>query len=135
MSAALNIAQITVPVRNVERAIAFYSDVLGLSLLFTSETGMAFFECGPVRIVLSRTEISRSASNNAVMYYTVDDIERSFIYMHTMGAKPVQEPQLCSVMPDHEVWTAQFEDGEGNLIGLQEVRYSLATQIDNSLLA
>ena len=49
------VGQIGVPVQDLERAAAFYQDVLGLSLLFQTDR-MAFFECGEVRLLLSLPE-------------------------------------------------------------------------------
>ena len=43
-SSILRIGQIAVPIKNVERAIEFYKEVLGLPLLFNTEN-MAFFDC------------------------------------------------------------------------------------------
>jgi catechol 2,3-dioxygenase-like lactoylglutathione lyase family enzyme len=46
------LGQIAVNVYDVDRATAFYRDTLGLPLLF-SASGMAFFDCGGVRLMLS----------------------------------------------------------------------------------
>ena len=46
------IGQIAVPVRDVERAIAFYRDVLGMRFLFQAPPGLGFFDCAGVRLML-----------------------------------------------------------------------------------
>ena len=46
------IGQIAVPVEDVERAIAFYRDVLGMRFLFQAPPGLGFFDCGGVRLML-----------------------------------------------------------------------------------
>src|SRR3989442_8533344 len=40
------IGQIAVSVKDVDKAVAFYRDVLGLKLLFQAPPGLAFFDCG-----------------------------------------------------------------------------------------
>lgn len=50
------IGQIAINVQDVERATAFYRDVLGLPLLFTAGQ-LAFFDCGGVRLMLSYPEM------------------------------------------------------------------------------
>ncbi len=43
------IGQISVIVKDVDRAVAFYREVLGMRFLFQFP-GMAFFDCGGVRL-------------------------------------------------------------------------------------
>ena len=50
------IGQIAITVSDLDRAVAWYADVLGLPLLFRAPPGLAFFECGGVRLMLSRPE-------------------------------------------------------------------------------
>jgi methylmalonyl-CoA/ethylmalonyl-CoA epimerase len=45
------IGQIAMPVKNVESAIAFYRDKLGLKFLF-QVPNLAFFDCGGIRLML-----------------------------------------------------------------------------------
>jgi len=49
------IGQIGIPVKNLDRAIPFYQEQLGLPLLFNNDT-MAFFDCNGVRLLLSIPE-------------------------------------------------------------------------------
>ena len=49
------IGQISINVHDLDRAIAFYRDKLGLPLLFTGGK-LAFFDCGGVRLMLSPPE-------------------------------------------------------------------------------
>jgi len=43
------IGQIAIPVSKLERAVAFYRDMLGMRFLFQAPPGLAFFDCGGVR--------------------------------------------------------------------------------------
>lgn len=46
------IGQIAVPVSDIERAVAFYRDTLGMHFLFQAPPGLGFFDCAGVRLML-----------------------------------------------------------------------------------
>ena len=50
------VGQIAVTVHDLDRAVAFYRDVLGMKLLFQVPPKMAFFDCGGIRLMLSLPE-------------------------------------------------------------------------------
>jgi methylmalonyl-CoA/ethylmalonyl-CoA epimerase len=118
------IGQIAVPVSDLDRAVAFYRDVLGLTLLFQAPPGLAFFTCGGVRLMLSLPEPSSDRAHAAsILYYVVDDLAAAWASVTAQGAKGVSEPHLIAKLPDHDLWMAFVEDSEGNLLGLMsEVR-------------
>ncbi len=121
------IGQIAIRVHDLDRAVAFYRDVLGLHLLFQAPPGLAFFECGGVRLMLSRPEAPEHDHPGSVIYYVVDDLHAAWGAVTARGATAgkagVAEPHLIAKMPDHDLWMAFIEDSEGNLLGLMsEVR-------------
>jgi len=112
-----NIGQISIIVKDVERATAFYRDVLGLPLLFTVPS-MAFFDCGGVRLMLSRPEKPEFDHPSSVLYFTVPDIEGAYRQMEAMGVRFEGKPHLIARMPNHDLWMAFFRDSEDNLLAL-----------------
>jgi methylmalonyl-CoA/ethylmalonyl-CoA epimerase len=98
----MQIGQIAVNAHDVDRATAFYSDALGLTLLFRAGP-MSFFDCGGVRLMLSRPEKPEFDHPGSVLYFKVDDID---------------QPHLIARMPDHELWMTFFRDTEGNTLAL-----------------
>jgi methylmalonyl-CoA/ethylmalonyl-CoA epimerase len=121
------IGQISVRVHDLDRAVAFYRDVLGLRFLFQAPPGLAFFECGGVRLMLSRPEAPDFDHPGSVIYYVVDDIQAAWTAVTARGAKPAttgaSEPHLLAKLPDHDLWMAFIDDSQGNLLGLMsEVR-------------
>jgi len=115
------IGQIAVLVQDVERATAFYRDVLGLRFLFAAPPGLAFFECGGVRLMLSRPE--GESGGTSTIYYVVPDLRAAYDALSARGATFIDEPHLIARMPDHDLWMCSLRDSEANVLALMsEVR-------------
>jgi methylmalonyl-CoA/ethylmalonyl-CoA epimerase len=116
------IGQIAINIHDLARATAFYRDVLGLRLLFEAG-GMSFFDCGGVRLMLSKPEEPRFDHPGSILYYKVPDIHAATTSMKQRGAAFESEPHLVAKMPDHELWMAFLNDTEGNMLALMsEIR-------------
>jgi methylmalonyl-CoA/ethylmalonyl-CoA epimerase len=111
------IGQIAVNVHDLDRATAFYRDTLGLPLLF-SAGGMAFFDCGGVRLMLARPEKPEFDHPGSILYLAVPDIKAAHQRMAASGAQFQDQPHLIARMPDHDLWMTFFHDSEGNLLAL-----------------
>ena len=119
---AARIGQIAVVVQDLARAVAFYRDTLGLKLLFEAP-GLAFFDCGGVRLMLSPAPRPDLEHASSILYYFVDDIRGSFEELRRRKVTFAAEPHVIARMPDHELWLAEFRDSEGNVLALMsEVR-------------
>lgn len=117
------IGQIAVPVSDIDRAIAFYRDVLGMRFLFKAPPGLGFFDCNGVRLLLDAAVAAEPKSQNSIIYYQVADINAACEILSTRGVKFEQEPGLVARMPDHDLWMAFFRDPDANLLALMcEVR-------------
>ena len=112
------IGQIFVNVKDLDRAIAFYRDTLGMTFLFTAPPNMAFFDCGGIRLMLGiadRPDLDHPAS---IIYYKVDDIERVYEIFNARGVEFIIKPHLVAPMPTYDLWLADFKDSEGNFVAL-----------------
>ena len=112
------IGQIAVNAQDVERAAAFYENVLGLKLLFKAGPGLAFFDCGGVRLMLTKPEKPEHDHPSSILYFAVPDIQAAHAKMKDHGVKFEDEPHLIAKMPDHDLWMTFFRDSENNLLGL-----------------
>ena len=117
------IGQIAVPVADLERAVAFYRDVLGMRFLFQAPPGLAFFDCGGVRLLLDVPAKTSSEVTGSIIYYKVPDIQAAYTTLRERGVAFEQAPELVAKMPDHDLWMAFFRDPDGNLLALMcEIR-------------
>ncbi|WP_338101306.1 VOC family protein [Psychrobacillus vulpis] len=109
----MKLGQIAVNVENVERAVEFYREVLGLPLLFETN-GLAFFQCDDTRLLLSRPESEEFDHPSSVLYFQVDDLNVEVSRMKAAGAMFLDEPHQVGTMGNIEIWMAFFKDTEGN---------------------
>lgn len=115
------IGQIALTVTDVDRAIAFYRDILGMKLLF-QVPNMGFFDCGGIRLMISGSE-KPGEHHGSVIYFKVPDIQQAHESLLQRGALFEGAPHLVARMPDHELWMAFFRDADRNLLALMsEVR-------------
>ena len=117
------IGQIAVPVRDVDRAVAFYRDTLGMRFLFKAPPGLGFFDCGGIRLMLDAPAGAQPDRHGSVIYYKVADLEAAYSTLSARGVAFEAKPHLIARMPDHELWMAFFRDPDENLLALMcEVR-------------
>lgn len=112
------LGQVAISANDVDRAAAFYGDKLGLKLLFKAPPGLAFFDCGGVRLMLSRAEKAEFDHPSSVLYFAVPDIQAAFGRLKESGVHFEDEPHLIAKMPTHDLWMVFFRDTEENLMAL-----------------
>ena len=114
------IRQIAVTVADVNAALGFYRDILGLDFLFRAGPDLAFLDAGGIRIMLSTPQGAGAVGANSILYFKVADIEATHAALVERGATNERAPQLAAKMPDHELWTGFLRDPDGNPVGLME---------------
>src|SRR5437879_5945450 len=112
------LGQIAINARDVDRAAGFYQDVLGLKLLFKAPGGLAFFDCGGVRLMLSRPEKPEFDHPSSILYFSVPDIQAAYTKLKDSGVRCEDQPHLIARMPSHELWMTFFRDSEENHLAL-----------------
>jgi methylmalonyl-CoA/ethylmalonyl-CoA epimerase len=112
------VGQIQVRAHDVERAANFYEKVLGLKLLFKAPPGLAFFDCGGVRLMIDRPEKPEFDHASSILYFAVPDIQSAHASMKSQDVRFEDEPHMIARMPDHDLWMNFFHDTEGNLLAL-----------------
>jgi len=112
------IGQIAMAVKDLNRAVAFYRDALGMRFLFQVPPGLAFFDCGGVRLMIEVPPEKEFDHPGSILYCKVDDIDRAYADLRSRGVDFRDAPHLIAKLPDHELWMAFFSDGEGNTLAL-----------------
>lgn len=118
------IRQIAITVGNVDKALAFYMDILGLDLLFRANENLAFLNADGIRIMLTTPQGAGAVGANSILYFQVEGIEAMHNQFVERGAENERAPQLAAKMPDHELWIGFLRDPDRNLIGLMEEKRS-----------
>jgi predicted enzyme related to lactoylglutathione lyase len=112
------LGQIAINAKDVDRAAAFYQDVLGLKLLFKAPPSLAFFDCGGVRLMLDHAEKPEHDHLSSVLYFSVPDIQSAYLKLKESGVRLEDEPHVIAKMPSHDLWMTFFRDSESNLLAL-----------------
>lgn len=112
------LGQIAINVKDVERAVDFYQNVVGLKLLFKAPPGLAFFDCGGVRLMLERASKPEFDHPSSILYFSVPDIQSAHRSMKEKNARFEDEPHLIAKLPAHDLWMTFFRDSEDNLMAL-----------------
>jgi catechol 2,3-dioxygenase-like lactoylglutathione lyase family enzyme len=102
--------------RDMETAIVFYREVVGLPLVRRSGDDWAEFAAGPVRLALHGSEEAPPASGTVV--FRVDDLDVERAALQARGAS--FEPRVGEV--EGYARFAMFRDPDGNPIQLIEYR-------------
>jgi methylmalonyl-CoA/ethylmalonyl-CoA epimerase len=105
---------------DLDRAVAFYTDVLGCQLISRFDPpGLAFLRLGSARLMLDKNVPS------ALIYLRVDDVRATADRLRVAGVTIDTEPHLIHRdddgsfgPPGWEEWMAFFRDSEGNLVGI-----------------
>ncbi|NYD79893.1 VOC family protein [Arthrobacter cupressi] len=116
----MKIIQIAQRAVDLDRAAAFYADLLGAQPLARfDQPGLLFFDLGGVRLLLER------GAPAALIYLEQSDLHAALTRLEGRGVKVVARPQLVFTHPDStlgpagtEEWMAFIEDSEGNTVAL-----------------
>lgn len=112
------IGQISRHVRDLDRAIAWYRDVLGLPHLYTFGD-LAFFDCAGTRLFLSAAEEGGHERGESVLYFRVADIHAACDELRARGVEFSGAPHLIHRHESGvEEWMAFFPDPDGHLLAL-----------------
>ena len=112
------IAQIAVNAHDLERAVAFYRDKLGMKHLFTVPPHMAFFDCAGIRLMLGLPEKPEFDHPSSVIYFKVDNIQQATQTLTGRGVQFEEQPLFVANMGTYDLWLASFRDSENNLMAL-----------------
>jgi catechol 2,3-dioxygenase-like lactoylglutathione lyase family enzyme len=110
------IGQILIPVSDVERAAAFYRDVLGIPYLF-GFPGMAFLDAGGTRLYLANPT-EAGFSGPAPLSFRVPDINAAVAELTARGVPFTDAPHMIFDDGSTATWMCFAKDPDGNNVAL-----------------
>ena len=113
------IGQIALPVADVDRAEAFYEEVVGLRKLFRFGD-LTFFDCAGVRLLLEKGHGSAPVRPQGCIYFRCADITLAVNELTKRGASFTSKPHLIAKMDDHDLFMAFFTDLDGHTLALMQ---------------
>ena len=124
MSKNLHLHQIALVVTNLDEAIAFYRDTLGLSLIYRFPTGtkIAFFDLGGPRLMLE--ESSKKPQIGIFYLYVeeledfVDELQLKGVPIHTDASEIFEDTEGLFGTAGETEYLAFIQDPSENLVGL-----------------
>jgi methylmalonyl-CoA/ethylmalonyl-CoA epimerase len=120
----MRLVQVAVGVQDLDRAVAFYQDVVGLEHKATYDPpGLAFFDLAGIRLLLDR------GAPGSLVYLGVDDLPATIARLRERGVTVETEAHVIFTHEDDTLgpsgtaeWMAFVRDSEQNLLGLVEQR-------------
>jgi len=116
--AQATVGQLLIPVTDLDRAIPFYRDVLGLPFLFPAPPQMSFFQAGSVRLLVGVREDGARHLRGSMVYFKVSDIQAVYATLIARGVPIPAAPHLVHRAATHELWLCEFADPDGNPLAL-----------------
>jgi methylmalonyl-CoA/ethylmalonyl-CoA epimerase len=115
-----HLRQVAQCVEDLDRAVEFYRDVVGLEFIARFDPpGIAFFDLGGSRLLLE------AGAPSALLYLAVDNVASTTEALRNAGVTIESEPHVIHVDADGQFGpageseeTAFFRDSEGNLVAL-----------------
>ena len=112
------IEQIAVNAQDIDRAVAFYRDKLGMKHLFSVPPSLAFFDCDGIRLMLSLPPKPEFDHESSIIYFKVEDIQGAYATLAERGVQFEEAPIFVADMGTYDLWLASFRDSENNLLAL-----------------
>jgi predicted enzyme related to lactoylglutathione lyase len=113
-----SIGQIAINAHDLDRAVAFYRDKLGMKHLFTVPPKMAFFDCNGISLMLGLPETPEFDHPSSTIYFNVDDIQKATEILSSRGVHFVEQPTFVANMGSYDLWLAFFRDSEQNIMAM-----------------
>ena len=112
------IGQIAINVHDIDRAVEFYRDKLGMKFLFSAPPNLAFFDCAGIRLMLSPPARPEFDHPSSIIYFNVDDIQLAYATLSERGVVFEEQPAFVANMGTYDLWIGAFRDSENNLLAM-----------------
>jgi catechol 2,3-dioxygenase-like lactoylglutathione lyase family enzyme len=109
------IGNIMLAVRDMDRALAFYRDVVGLEVRMASPE-FAFLEAGGVTLCLRHAAVvpEAAADTGVEIVFSVTDIHEAHAALEARGVHFRVEPRVVT----GSLWATDFRDPDGHVLSI-----------------
>ena len=113
------VGQISISVTDVDKAVEFYRDTLGIDFLFQvpGTNPMAFFDCAGTRLYVNQPENPKYAGNS-IIYFKVDSAQDAAKDLTERGVTIESEPHIIHQTENYTLWMAFFRDPDDNMMAV-----------------
>ena len=108
--------QITLPVKDLDRAVAFYRDTLGVKLRARGKRAAMMLDASGFSLRLEQND--KAAPSEGVEIYFSDPGLSRFKPLSDRGVRFVGPPETVQRLANSDMKLAEFTDPDGNAIGL-----------------
>lgn len=109
--------QVALTTNNLERAMRFYRDTLGLPFLFKTN-GMAFFDIAGVRLMLALDPSRTKAPPTSILYFDAPDFDVTHARLVATGVELEGPIETVQSTQDGNLCIQQFRDPDGNVLAI-----------------
>lgn len=109
------LTQISYPVADVERAVAFFQGKLGLAAPFRPHQHMAFFQLGETSLFMEKSDAPEHAS---ILYIACDDVAAATAELERRGVEVISQPHRITEQLAYDLWMSFFKDPDGHVLAL-----------------
>ncbi|HEY7405832.1 MAG TPA: VOC family protein [Candidatus Angelobacter sp.] len=109
------ISAVMLGVRDMNQAIEFYKEKLGLTPLM-QEPALALFQCGSVMLGLSRGHVNLAphVAGATEIVFAVDNVRATHAALSARGVSFMNEPRQATPTD----WVAHFKDPDGHILSI-----------------
>ncbi len=117
-----------IPVVDLNRAVDFYANVLGLALEETAEPGVVFFHCGGGTQIALYERPTPTKADHTLAAWMVNDIEEVVDDLTGQGITfeqynfPGLQTNARGIADTEAVRSAWFKDTEGNILAVTQMK-------------
>lgn len=109
--------QVALTTRDFDRAIVFYRDELGLTLMFVANE-MAFFDLSGTRLTIALDAARMEGRHQSILYFDVGDFEATLARLESSGIELEGSVETVQVTEAGALKLQQFLDPDGNALAI-----------------
>lgn len=117
MPGAHRVQQVAFTTSDLDRAIRFYRDELGLQLLFVANN-MAFFDLAGTRLMIALDRARTAQRPQSILYFDTPDFDAAVARLAARGIRREGSVETVQTTPSGALRLQQFVDPDGNALAI-----------------